>query len=194
MNTYDQIRSALAKCERMTMDQLADANDWDSETRRKAYIKIAQMKSKGEISSNVEDGKVGYSLIPTYVKGTGGRKPGPQIHVGRADKSPKPAAALPVAAQRASSNTKAVTALLSDVLRAAEKPAPVVHPMQRESDQLTGRTRSDFDLGTRIDVVVEDIQALLTDALDADHGRELVKQLVAANHALNRAARLYPRK
>jgi hypothetical protein len=190
MSIVQQIRTTLQKCGGpMTMDQLADANDWDQAQRNKAYIMMADYKKRGEIRTALEEGKVTYELVAGFEPKRPGTKPGRAIHVGRRDKTPKPAAAIArdfesaridAAAQRARHETEASAAqeLLERV----------------PGGSLTGtKPRGDLDLCKRIDAIATDLEEALGDALDADHDKTFIKHLLAAATAVNRAVRSYPR-
>lgn len=79
--------------------------------------------------------------------------------------------------------------------------APVTRVLKRQSRRRGAPPvedapvrRSGFELGRRIEAIVADIEEALGDAIDSDQPKELVKALVAANGATNRAARLIQRE
>lgn len=67
MNISDQIRKVLRDCgEPMTVAQMADANDWDSDERKQASKNLYNMKTAGEVVTHVAEEKVHYALAAGY--------------------------------------------------------------------------------------------------------------------------------
>jgi hypothetical protein len=180
MNRCDQIRAALGS-DPMSMDQLAQTYGWTDEERREAVKRMSAMKLRGEVRTRVEDGKAVWELVIGYApkrapRGTTEPKAEKKAPSDREMKLPQNKPAAAVVAASTSDNTKYANELLSDVLTAAQ-----------------GKKPFDLDLLTRLNAISDDINDALTDAVDANHDKTIVKHLLAASRSLLQASRAYPR-
>jgi len=223
MNIAQQIRKALKDVGgRLSLAQMADANSWDADDRRQAGKTVHQMKTRGELDAVIEDGRASYGLVadfepgrpgpkaqthdakaatPTPAFGTIGdlRKPGKGVRqaaretIARAERTES-------AASETNPPVPETKAGKSETPEATPEPpcGPVRDRAAEErwvNAQIAARraVAPDFDLSKRIDVIHEDINDALADAIKHGHAKELLTQLHIALGAMNRAGRAYPR-
>jgi len=181
-----QIRDSLRDSgERLTLAQLADANDWDGIARNYAAKQLFVIKTRGEIDSQLEEGKPAYALVAGYAPKIGGRKStrGPDIHVGRSDKKAKVSdAGTPAGIARANGPV--------DEAAHAIGMAPTLQP-KRQKAKVVGLPEPP-NVPLKLNLIADEILQALRDVVADDNCKSVVAHLLDAHQAMKSAALAYP--
>jgi hypothetical protein len=124
MTISDQVRRTLRECgEPMTLQQMAEANGWDSDDRHQASKNIWNMKKAGELLSELTEEKVHYRLNPEYTRN---KSRGPGLHFSKGDGERTAPRALAAAIVDAESSPAALDKLQENVRGSGLTPLSVL--------------------------------------------------------------------
>jgi hypothetical protein len=113
MTINDQIRKTLRYAgEPLTLDQLAEANNWDADDKRQAGKNLCVLRKNGEVETSMSEGRVCYGLVAGYKPKQKMRGPGIQYGNGEGAR----AEARPVVANSFARSTKTID-VSTDVAR-----------------------------------------------------------------------------